>query len=51
MLTGKHLIAGEWVAGDATFKNEPAHGPVHEFSVGTPAHVNAAVTAAAKRRV
>ena len=29
MLTGKHLIAGEWVAGDATFKNEPAHGPVH----------------------
>lgn len=46
MLTGKHLIAGEWVAGDATFSNEPAHGPVHEFSVGTPAHVDAAVNAA-----
>ena len=46
MLTGKHLIAGEWVAGDATFTNEPAHGPVHEFSVGTPAHVDAAVNAA-----
>ena len=28
MLTGKHLIAGNWVAGDATFKSEPAHGDV-----------------------
>ncbi|WP_340160852.1 aldehyde dehydrogenase (NADP(+)) [uncultured Hoeflea sp.] len=46
MLTGKHLIAGNWVAGDATFKNEPAHGDVHEFSVGTPAHVDAAAQAA-----
>jgi len=46
MLTGKHLIAGNWVAGDATFKSEPAHGDVHEFAVGTPAHVDAAVKAA-----
>ena len=46
MLTGKHLIAGNWVAGDASFKSEPAHGEVLEFSVGTPAHVDAAVKAA-----
>ena len=46
MLTGKHLIAGEWVAGAATFTSSPAHGPSHEFSVGTPAHVDAACAAA-----
>jgi alpha-ketoglutaric semialdehyde dehydrogenase len=46
MLTGKHLIAGNWVAGDATFKSEPAHGDIHEFAVGTPAHIDAAVKAA-----
>ncbi len=46
MLTGKHLIAGDWVAGEASFKSEPAHGEVREFSVGTPAHVDAAVKAA-----
>ena len=46
MLTGKHLIAGEWVAGDATFTSSPAHGPAHDFSVGTPAHVDAACAAA-----
>lgn len=46
MLTGKHLIAGNWVAGDATFTSEPAHGAAHDFSVGTPAHVDAAVQAA-----
>jgi len=45
MLTGEHLIAGNWIAGDATFKSEPAHGDVHEFSIGTPAHVDAAVLA------
>ncbi|MBC9247647.1 aldehyde dehydrogenase (NADP(+)) [Paracoccus sp. 11-3] len=32
---GKHLIAGEWVAGDATFTSEPAQGPAHQFSIGT----------------
>jgi alpha-ketoglutaric semialdehyde dehydrogenase len=46
MLTGKHLIAGNWVAGDATFTSEPAHGDAHDFSVGTPAHVDAAAQAA-----
>lgn len=45
-LTGKHLIAGDWVVGDAQFTSEPAHGDAHEFSVGTPAHVDAAAKAA-----
>jgi len=39
MLTGKHLIAGLWVAGQNHFTSSPAHGPAHAFSVGTPAHV------------
>ncbi|SDJ12827.1 aldehyde dehydrogenase (NADP(+)) [Salipiger marinus] len=43
---GKHLIAGAWVAGDTTFASEPAHGPVHQFSVGTPALVDEACRAA-----
>jgi 2,5-dioxopentanoate dehydrogenase len=43
---GRHLIAGEWVAGEATFRNEPAEGPAHDFAVGTPAHVDAAARAA-----
>ncbi|WP_269586009.1 aldehyde dehydrogenase (NADP(+)) [Roseibium sp. Sym1] len=43
---GKHLIAGAWLAGTATFDSEPAHGPVHSFSVGTPDLVDAACRAA-----
>ncbi|MBF9036765.1 aldehyde dehydrogenase family protein [Rhodobacterales bacterium HKCCE2091] len=43
---GKHLIAGEWVAGETTFRNEPASGPAHEFSVGTADMVNRACEAA-----
>ena len=43
---GKHLIAGSWVAGEATFSSDPAHGSPHEFSVGTPALVDAACKAA-----
>lgn len=46
MLTGKHLIAGNWVGNDQTFASSPAHGPSHDFSVGTPAQVNAACDAA-----
>jgi NADP-dependent aldehyde dehydrogenase len=45
-LTGKHLIAGDWVAGAATFDSDPAHGPARAYAVGTPAHVDAAVKAA-----
>ena len=43
---GNHLIAGDWVSGDTTFTSEPAHGPVHDFSVGTPEFVNRACEAA-----
>lgn len=43
---GRHLIAGEWVAGEARFSSAPAHGSAHDFSVGTPAHVDAAARAA-----
>jgi len=43
---GKHLIAGEWVAGDATFQSAPASGSAHAFAVGTVENVNAACEAA-----
>jgi NADP-dependent aldehyde dehydrogenase len=46
MITGKHLIAGSWVATDAKFSSEPAHGPAHDFSVGSVALVDAAAVAA-----
>ena len=46
MLTGKHLIAGQWVGGPTTFKSSPATGAPLTFCVGTPAHVDAAVQAA-----
>ena len=44
---GKHLIAGDWVAGAATFASEPAPGPSHDFAVGTPDLVDQACEAAA----
>ncbi len=43
---GKHLIAGDWVSGATTFQSDPAHGPSHDFSVGSPELVDAAVQAA-----
>ena len=43
---GKHLIAGDWVPGATRFTSDPAHGPAHEFSVGTPDLVNRACQAA-----
>ncbi len=46
MLTGKHLIAGEWVAGDETFRSSPASGEARDFSIGNPAHVTRAAEAA-----
>jgi alpha-ketoglutaric semialdehyde dehydrogenase len=45
-LTGKHLIAGVWVSGEATFRSSPAHGEAREYSVGTPADVDRAAKAA-----
>ncbi len=43
---GKHLIAGEWVAGDSTFKSEPASGDAFDYAVGTPGLVDRACLAA-----
>jgi len=43
---GKHLIAGDWVSGDATFKSEPTTGPAFDYSVGTVALVDQACRAA-----
>ncbi|RJE87863.1 aldehyde dehydrogenase (NADP(+)) [Paracoccus onubensis] len=43
---GKHLIAGEWIATDQHFRSEPAHGPAHDFSIGTVDLVDRAVQAA-----
>ena len=34
-LSGKHLIAGAWVAGEATFESDPAQGPARSYAVGT----------------
>jgi 2,5-dioxopentanoate dehydrogenase len=45
-LTGKHLIAGQWVAGEAMFQSSPATGAALTFSVGTPTHVDQAVKGA-----
>jgi alpha-ketoglutaric semialdehyde dehydrogenase len=44
--TGKHLLAGEWVAGSGSFESKPAHGPSHEFSAGTTELVDSAAMAA-----
>ncbi len=45
-LSGKHLIAGDWVMGDTTFKSDPSSGEAREYSVGTPALVETACAAA-----
>ncbi|MDT8344834.1 MAG: aldehyde dehydrogenase (NADP(+)) [Thermohalobaculum sp.] len=44
--SGRHLIAGDWVGGGDRFASEPAHGPAHDFCVGTPALVDRAAQAA-----
>ena len=44
--TGKHLIAGNWVAGDTFFTSTPASGPSRSFSLGTEAQVDCAAQAA-----
>ena len=43
---GKHFVAGEWLDGAGTFASSPAHGPSHEFAVGTVELVNRACEAA-----
>lgn len=46
MLKSKHLIAGNWVGGDATFTNEPVSGAPDSFASGTPELVARACEAA-----
>jgi 2,5-dioxopentanoate dehydrogenase len=46
MISGKHLIAGNWVAGEETFESSPAHGPARHYSMGTPEHIDRACVAA-----
>ena len=43
---GHHLVGGKWVPGEQRFAAEPAHGPVHEFAIGTPELVDQAAKAA-----
>ena len=43
---GKHFIASNLVGSDTKFSSKPAHGPAHNFSVGSPPHIDAAVNAA-----
>lgn len=45
-LHGKHLIAGEWIAGDETFRSSPYAGEGFDVSRGTVADVDRAVRAA-----
>ncbi|ACM37824.1 MULTISPECIES: aldehyde dehydrogenase (NADP(+)) [Rhizobium/Agrobacterium group] len=45
-LTGKHLIAGEWVEGTGTFSSSPASGESHTFFLGSAALVDRAMKAA-----
>ncbi|MEM0946500.1 MAG: aldehyde dehydrogenase (NADP(+)) [Pseudomonadota bacterium] len=46
MLSGKHLIAGEWVEGPSTFTAAPVAGDPHPVFTGTPDLVNRAAAAA-----
>jgi NADP-dependent aldehyde dehydrogenase len=43
---GRHLIAGEWVEGEGTFRSSPWTGDGRDFAVGSPALVDRAVRAA-----
>ena len=46
MLTGKHLVAGEWIGGEETFMNEPVTGAADSFASGTVDLVDKAAEAA-----
>lgn len=43
---GRHLIEGDWVAGEGTFRSAPAEGPGHEVSNATADLVDRAARAA-----
>lgn len=44
--TGKHLIAGDWVAGEKTFTSTPVTGAGREFALGGEAEIDRAAKAA-----
>lgn len=46
MLTGQHLIVGQWTGSDDRFASTPAHGPSHDFAKGSAALVDRAVEGA-----
>lgn len=46
MLTGKHLIAGQWVEADNTFRSATVDQTDRDYAVGRVSDVSAAVTAA-----
>ena len=46
MLTGKHLIAGQWIAAPSTFRSATVNNTDADFSVGRVEDVNTAVEAA-----
>ena len=46
MLTGKHLIAGNWMLGPSVFENTLVEGTADQFSVGAPELVDIAAQAA-----
>ena len=46
MIKGKHLIAGEWVAGDSTFESSPSTGAPQSYPNGSTQLVDRAVVAA-----
>ncbi|MEN3792550.1 aldehyde dehydrogenase (NADP(+)) [Fulvimarina sp. MAC3] len=45
-LTGKHLVAGEWVTSDQSFKSQPLSAEPRSFAAGTPELVDRAAEAA-----
>lgn len=45
-LSGKHLIAGNWVSADGSFVPQPASGAGHKFAQGSLDHIDQAVRAA-----
>jgi len=43
MIIGKHLIAGEWLGSEHTFRSEPHQGMGREYAQGRVSDINAAV--------
>ena len=46
MITGKHLIAGQWVSAERTFRTDPYRGIGREYAEGTSKDIDNAVTEA-----